>query len=59
MVPSGQMLCDFHIDLFTKVKEVVKSCNDSTVFFFSPDKSIFIKMPFYLGDFKFLHQHLQ
>ena len=51
MVLSGQMLCDFHIDLFTKVKEVVKSCNDSTVFFFYPDKSIFIKLPVYVGDF--------
>lgn len=34
MVPSGEMLCDFHIDLFTKVKEVVKPCNDSSVFVF-------------------------
>lgn len=56
MVPSGEMLCDFHIDLFTKVKEVVKSCNDSSVFcFVFSDKSIFIKIPFYFGDFKFLH----
>lgn len=53
MVPSGEMLCDFHIDLFTKVKEVVKPCNDSSVFCFFSDKA-FIKMPFYFGDFKFL-----